>query len=64
MILFSCIFLIEGEIFLTGETEQLSKAAEQRFGIRLFITNMEDEPKNVANLHVATDFEMMAGVIH
>ena len=62
----SCVFLIEGEIFLTGETEQLSKAAEQRFGIRLFITNMEDEPKNVAIafLHEDNSDEIAAWIQH
>lgn len=43
-----CIYLIEGGDFLVGEMEQLTKAVEYQFEMRLFITDTEDERKNVA----------------
>lgn len=43
-----CVFLIEGDTFLNGETEQLSQAAEKQFQIRLFVTDTENESKNIA----------------
>lgn len=43
-----CVFLIKGETFLNGETEQLSQAAEKQFQIQLFVTDTENESKKIA----------------
>ena len=43
-----CVFFIEGESFLSGESHQLIKATESEFHIRLFMTEDEDAKYNVA----------------
>ena len=43
-----CVFFIEGESFLSGESLQLIKAAESEFHIRLFMTEDEDAKHSVA----------------
>lgn len=43
-----CVYVIEGETFLIGEIDQLQKAVEHKFRIKIYITDTEDEQKNVA----------------
>lgn len=43
-----CVFFIEGESFLSGESLQLIKATESEFHIRLFMTEDEDAKYSVA----------------
>ncbi|MEA4890646.1 MAG: AraC family transcriptional regulator [Clostridiaceae bacterium] len=46
--LYYFVFIIEQETFLDGETDQLTRAAEKNFLLRLFITETEDDCKKVA----------------
>lgn len=43
-----CVYIIEGETFLAGQIDQLQKAVEKQFSIKIYITDTEDEQKNVA----------------
>lgn len=43
-----CVYIIEGETFLMGQIAQLQKAVDKQFSIKIYITDTEDERKNVA----------------
>lgn len=42
-----CVYTLDGHILLTHETAQISAEAEKRFHSRLFVTDLQEEKRNV-----------------